>query len=214
VPPEVESAIAVESDAVFRRMARYGVIASCGYFAFLPLVPFASPAALPWLAVMFLVVVWNMYSLYRFSRGTAYLGPIAAVVRAGIGVAILAHLASPFLLGPGLAAITAVGVLSGPYHGRRDALAVGSIMALAVLLPWLGELVGLFSQTIAVHDNSMTLTGSLGGGPIVTQTLLALFTVVLVGAAIVMTRGRREVEIAARRQLHLQRWQLRQLVPA
>ena len=39
------------------------------------------------------------------------------------------------------------------------------------------------------------------------------YTVVLVFAAVYMTSAIRRAEVAARRRLHLQAWQLRQLVP-
>ncbi len=82
-----------------------------------------------------------------------------------------------------------------------------------VLLSWLGELLGLISRTFRFTDTSMVIESSvtnLSGGA--RNALLAFYVVALIGAAAGMAFQNRKTERIVRERLHLQAWQLRQLV--
>ena len=88
-------------------------------------------------------------------------------------------------------------------------------MAVAVLAPFAAEKLGLASQTMFVGPSSVTF-----GAPMqwhmderLSQLSLVLYVLAMIGAAAWMGQALRGAERRMRKHLHLQAWQLRQLVP-
>jgi hypothetical protein len=99
-----------------------------------------------------------------------------------------------------------------PRIGRGWAL--WASLAAAVLVPWLAELAGVVSQTtfitergIALHMSAEHLDAEL------ITVALALYTLVILAVATALSRALARNRAALQHSLHVQAWQLRQLVP-
>jgi serine/threonine-protein kinase len=130
-------------------------------------------------------------------------------------IGMLARMFSPFLIAPGVAAATTIAMLGSPLF-RRERM-IGPLVALmitAVLVPWLLELVGVLAPTMSFDAGRMTIHDikvEISAFPV--QAGLATFTVALVFVAALVSRALSRGDEDAQRRLHLQAWQLRQLVP-
>jgi len=84
----------------------------------------------------------------------------------------------------------------------------------AVLLPWLGELVGVVSQTTFITDRELVLRVSAEhlDARLITVSL-ALYTLAILGVATALSRALAVNRIKMQHSLQVQAWQLRQLVP-
>ncbi len=84
----------------------------------------------------------------------------------------------------------------------------------AVLGPWLLERIGAMPVTIVVDAQGVLLRApGIAGDETRTLVVAALYVAALILAAALMGHGMRARERAAKRHLHVQAWQLRQLVP-
>jgi hypothetical protein len=94
---------------------------------------------------------------------------------------------------------------------RASALA-GMLAALA--LPVVLEWVGVLPRTFRFDDAGihMVAPGDLGGATI-SAIIIILSTVIVSIVAVVVGHGIRVKDAETRRRMHLQAWQLRQLVP-
>ena len=104
-------------------------------------------------------------------------------------------------------------MLGSPQH--RRALSVLIPMQIAgVLVPWILELVGVLSPTMSVTHGTLVIH-DLGVriSAIPTEVGLATFTIALVVVAGAVSRALSRGDEEAQRRVHLQAWQLRQLVP-
>jgi hypothetical protein len=213
MPAEIAAAVERDNLMISRRTARFITIANFGFLAFVPLLAIAGKSH-PVMVGMLCVLVAANAGLLAWSMRN----PTVATrwLRLFINVcltALVARIASPFLLGPGLAATTVVGLVAGTFHSTRDVVIAGAALIAAVLVPWLAEVAGWLSPTMAVRAGHITIDSALLMGDVAIYAGLVLFTIVIVSVACVLTRGVRITEGAARMQLHLQTWQLRQLVP-
>ena len=76
------------------------------------------------------------------------------------------------------------------------------------------ERIDVVSKTTTVDASGLHLNAvALAGGEASTLTVAALYVLALIAAAAGMASRMRDRERAAKRHLHLQAWQLRQLVP-
>jgi len=102
--------------------------------------------------------------------------------------------------------------MTGPQYAKRQASLVAVVSILAVLAPALAELVGWLTPTIEVAEGVATIRTYAIQGPGTFFALMSAFTIAIVTAAVVVVRGLRQAERRARRYMHVQAWQLRQLV--
>ncbi|MEJ7602298.1 MAG: serine/threonine-protein kinase [Kofleriaceae bacterium] len=134
---------------------------------------------------------------------------------AGI-IVIVARLFSPTLVAPGIAAVVASALATNPVLGSRQA-AVGlwGLMSAAVLVPLAAERVGWLSATMepVIGTGILLHTPLLASAPTSAAMRGALFVVVLVAAAVMVSYLVRRTDEQLRRRLHLQAWHLRQLFP-
>jgi hypothetical protein len=86
------------------------------------------------------------------------------------------------------------------------------VTILAVLGPAIAELAGWIDPTIEVKEGVATIRTYAIQGPTTFFALMAAYTIAVVTAAVVVVRGLRQAERRARRHMHVQAWQLRQLV--
>jgi serine/threonine-protein kinase len=219
VPEEVTKAITQDHVTDQQRAGRVGAFAYLGYIAVFVMVSslgFSSPIY-PILFSLFIVL--NIALLAWYTRATAPRPILPLLLSSAAIIALMARMFSPFLIGPGLAAVTSMGFMLGIVPVTRAAtIAVVLFHLGAIMVPWIIEELGWISRSFEL-TSSATIIYAPGlrvedSAPPFSHTLvLAAYAVVLVIAAVYMAATIRRTEMAARRSLHLQAWQLRQLVP-
>jgi len=219
IPDEVQRAVEKDRVADRRRAARVATFACIGYvavFVMISVLGFSRPIYPILFSAM---IVSNVAVLAWAQRSSAPGNIVPMLVASGAMVMLLARMFSPFLIGPGLAAVTSIAFVLGLIPLTRGAtLAVIAVHITAVLLPWLAEELGWLSRSFeltpeAVYFFAPGLKVDHDMHVEAHTYVLAGYTIVLVVAAVYMTNTVRRAQVAARRALHLQAWQLRQLVP-
>jgi hypothetical protein len=188
--------------------------ATFAYVAVLPLLFHAGFRDPIYPIAMTSLVALNLGLLWWRSRAAQ--GAVAIILAVVLLIAMLGRMFSPFLVAPGLAAVSGVTIMFGLVPATaRAAVAMIAVLVGAVLLPWLAEAGGLVSSTIGHTARALVLeTPGLQTRTTTSIALLIGYTVLLVAAAVLIATQLRRSEVRARGHLHLQAWQLRQLVPA
>ncbi len=212
LPPEVRRSFDSESAKVVRRTATVAAFASGAYILFAPLLAVFGDAPPAQLAVMITLAAMSAASLWWMRKpGRAFIA--APVIALHISLIVLINrMFSPFLIAPGLAAVTAIGVMTGPQYRKRQATFIWLAACLAVVGPWVAEMLGYLDKTIEVFDGGLVIHSDIIQASATFWVLMVLYSVMLIGAAVLLTRGMRVAERNARKQMHVQAWQLRQLV--
>ncbi len=189
-----------------------------------------------WLNVTGLLLVVPLLVACGAWRGALVYGPMVAIAAAvylrgvrdpnpmppppwllaignALGIGLLAHLFSPSLLAPAIAAIVAVSLAANPFLVRpRGVVLTALTLAAGVFLPAWAESLGVVSSTIDITPDGMLLHAPARFAPWMVLPITTLYAVAIVTVATVLGRLVRAQERKSRRQLHLQAWQLRQLV--
>ena len=214
-PREVEDAILEDDIATMRSHARVAVGVYAAFLAFVPLLWWIGPPSSPYVAALAGIVVVSMGICYLGSRIRPIgLESVLALTNTVLLV-IVARMFTPFLVAPALAAMSVMGIVFTPTRSRiTSALGMTVLPCLAVLGPWLLERTGTLAVTTTVDAHGILLRAAGTAGD-ETRTLVvgALYVIALLASAALMAHGMRARERAAKRHLHLQAWQLRQLVP-
>jgi serine/threonine-protein kinase len=216
VPREVAAAIAADTDRTTVRAARAAMLAHGGYLLLLPLLfvsGFSSPA---YPIAMIAILAANFAALAFIERRPGLPSTMTSLVCAAAMVGLIARMFSPFLAGPALAAVSGMGIAVSVLPATRRALGLATaVMISAVLVPWILEELGVLSTSFEMLADAVVFRSpSLQTHTPVHVAVLVGYTIALVCAAMVIAGGVRRAERAARESLHLQAWQLRQLVPA
>jgi hypothetical protein len=183
-----------------------------GFLAFTPLLWWIAPRGSPYVLALSALIVTNL-GLCRWGAGTRPHGKEWMIaLTTTLLLAIVAHMYTPFVAAPGMAAMVAMVIVLTPTRSRLTAsTALMTLLpCLAVLGPWLLERVGVLSVTTSITDRGVLLDAPAVAGD---QTSTLIVAVLYVGGAAMLARAMRARDRAARRSLHLQAWQLRQLVP-
>jgi serine/threonine-protein kinase len=215
-PREVEEAIVADDVHTSRVNAKAGTLAVLASIAFMPMVWWMAPGAAGYVAVLTAVLaVCGIVSFYNLHAPRPRIG--LAVIGNAIVVALIALMFSPILIAPGIAAVLGMSMVVTPrLSWLNSAVGAALLMMAGVFGPWLAELAGFAPPTLSM----------LGGGegialraPSVRGSELAVIVVgmtysvgLIAGAAWVAEAMRNRIR-DAHRHLHLQAWQLRQLVP-
>lgn len=191
--------------------------AMLGYLAWFVLMPFEL-----WMgvrSVVLLVVTSLLWTLAAIGARAALKRPDTdglAVSRLAIGATSAAACATssvcgPFVLVPTLAVINVVlWILVSDRSLRATIIGLGM---LTILVPAALEWTRVF-HFYNFRDGHVTIVqGMLDFHPVATHAFLAAATLALVGIAAGLTSKFRDTLTAAERRLHLQAWQLAQLVP-
>jgi serine/threonine-protein kinase len=216
LPAEVEQLIRDDDATTRQGHARSGVISFGAFLAFMPLVWWIAPSGSPYLiALVVMVLVCLGLCMWGTTKKTYGKEGLLAVANAVL-LGIVSRMFTPFLIAPGLAAMSTMAILFTPTTSRLTSTVVLTVMAwLAVLAPYLLELFGVVSATTTViSDGTLMLrvAGSAGeAGP--TISIAVIYVMAMIATAAWMATTMRERARAARRHLHVQAWQLRQLVP-
>ena len=212
LPPEVKKAFDSESSDVVRRTTAVAAFANGMYLVFVPLL--AIIGHVPPLLLLAITVVASAATLMiLWMRKPGHRFVAAPVILANLLLLFLvSRLYSPFLLGPALAVCTALGFMTGPQYAKRQATWVVGLVSLAALGPLILERLGAFASTLTVFDGGVTFHSQMIHSGASFYALMIAYTVTLIISAVVLTRGMRVAERDARQHMHLQAWQLRQLV--
>ncbi len=212
LPPEVKKAFDSESAAVVRRTTTVGAFASGMYLVFVPLLAIFGHAPPLWLLLLALIagsavlmLLWMRKPGHRFVAAPVILANLVLLF-------LVSRLYSPFLLGPALGVCTAVGFMTGPQYAKRQASWVVGLVTLATLGPLLLEGLGVVASSMTVFDGGVTFHSSMLHGGSSFFVLMTAYTFTLILSSVMLLRGMRVAERNARQHMHLQAWQLRQLV--
>ena len=211
-PPEVEEE--VRADAVATRVAN-ARLARWSYVAYSILLPVLAWTG-AWLELGLLSAAIVIAGTLTARVSPTRLPPpliVFTVVNAAL-IAMIAHIYTPVLLAPGLAAVTGLILALNPPDSRLvRPVVIIVIMACSCMLPWLIEAVGIIPRTLGIDGSGLRLFGAgVTGGRAVTTVVTALTFITTISLAIGIGAGIRSGERAARLRLRLQAWQLRQLV--
>ena len=182
-------------------------------FAFMPLLVWAGVKNWLALGTLFaLFAVLAVHATMEVRRG--HTQGLVALVLGSVLCALIGVTISPFILVPLLIASMATRLGGQPELIGRPRLVMGAMLG-AFLLPILGQLLGIVPESWAVAGDRLVVTSPY------LHLVEPATTVFLVGmhvlAIVALTTIIRKVTVSrnvARRDLEIQAWQLRQLLPA
>ncbi|HEY5927247.1 MAG TPA: serine/threonine-protein kinase [Kofleriaceae bacterium] len=205
-PPEVLQAIDADDQIALNRNARLGARAYLAFSVFLPIL-FSGSLTGSTLALIACTTV--SFILLRF-----YARPLLVSAINIIMIAILARMFSPLFLAPGIAAVITLALVHSPtYRTATATWGFALAMVAAVLAPLLAEHVGVLSTTMQL-DTALVSFQSPDVHLSATQGLIGLlgYAVMMIVAAAWLGNALWKTQRSLRHSLHLQAWQLGQLV--
>ena len=213
-PRAVEDELRADHVQAMRSRAHIGVYLYLGFLTFMPLLWWIAPAGSPYVLALAAMVCCNLGLCWWGSRTDPSGKEGLLAVSNAILLAIVAHMFSPFLVAPGMTAMSVLVIVLTPTISRlTTALAMTVLGALAVLVPWLLERTGTLAVTTEIGPGGIALhPPGVAGDEVSTLVVGVLYVLGLIVGAAVLASAMRIREVAARRHLHLQAWQLRQLV--
>ncbi len=215
-PPEVTRRIEADAVETLRRQSRAAVFGYMGFISFLPAIIAGGVVNLAYGAILGAIIGLNCFLLlYKPAYRNLRLRSATIIFGNAVLIAFVARATSPVLIAPGLAAIVAMAVILGPVYARlAAALAIAGVLAVAVFVPWLLEAAGLLSTTVTMTADQIVLTPlALQLATTAKVVAIAFYVVALISAAAGMAHENRKADRVIRHRLHMQAWQLRQLVP-
>ncbi|MGE0400441.1 MAG: serine/threonine-protein kinase [Kofleriaceae bacterium] len=212
LPDEVRKQFDAESIDVIRRTINVGMMASASYLLFVPILGLVGRVPVHLLATIAGASAASIGMLWWMRRPGSRLFVAPLIVMQFVLIATCARMYTPFLLGPALAAVTAVALMTGPQYAKRQATLVAVVAILAVMAPAIAEELGWLAPTIEIAEGVATIRTWAIQGHTTFFLLMSAYTIAVVTAAVVVVRGLRQAERRARRHMHVQAWQLRQLV--
>jgi eukaryotic-like serine/threonine-protein kinase len=209
-PREVESAIDEDDARTAQENLRFGIWVYLTFLAFTPLLWWAGPPGSLYPVLIGGVVIANLAVCWWGARvRTAGREWVLATANALLLVIIARGYS------PALASINTMAVVFTPTSSRlTNAFGMSLVTSLAVLGPFALERIGAISFTTTVDDHGVLLQAAAIGGHEPRVLLVAsLYFIAMIAAAAGLARNMKARERAAKRHLHVQAWQLRQLVP-
>ena len=213
-PREVDEAIATDEVRSVRADARAGVWALFACLAFTPLLWWIAPHGSSYVAA-FTAVLGLAGVLYVSAIHGGTLRPGLIILGNMVTIAMLARMFSPLFIAPGVAAVLAMAMVLTPRLSvLGSAVSVCALFITGAIGPLVLERIGVLSQTMSI-DAAGILLRAPGVGADEGPAILvgALYAIGLIIGATAMANAMRNRTRAAHRHLHLQAWQLRQLVP-
>jgi tRNA A-37 threonylcarbamoyl transferase component Bud32 len=214
-PIEVDVLIQDDDAATRQGNARVGVWGYVAFLAFTPLLWWIAPSGSPYVLAITLMVLVNLALCTWGAVKKTYGREGFLAIGNAILLVIVSRMFTPFLIAPGLAAMSAMAILFTPTSSRLTTAVSMTVLSWgAVLVPWVLERTGVLSITTTVDEHGilMRAAGTAGReGP--TLGVAIFYVLASIAFACGMAAAMRTRERAARRHLHLQAWQLRQLVP-
>jgi hypothetical protein len=216
MPAALADTIAADRLATVRRMSRAVTYAYVAYLVFSPAFLWLGTGHAGDALVLTAVVAVNALLLAR--QGFTSARPLAPVVAIGncTLVAVTAHLWSPFLPAPGIAALmTMVSAMSPMYRKRRWVAAMAAAMTLAIVGTFALEQLGVLAPTTSSIPGGFEIVAAgFNLRPSGQYLSSILFVCALLAASAGLGYAFRGGERSLRERLLYVAWQLRQLVPA
>jgi eukaryotic-like serine/threonine-protein kinase len=213
-PVEVERRLNAIDTETARSQGRFAAGAMMGYLAFVPLLLWTGVRGLtPVLAFTGLALLSGLqvYALTRSDRISAARIYLNAGINAAL-IALVCRMVGPFIIAPTLVTTTLVAYAAHVRFGRIQIIA--AILIAAVAVPWALEAAGVLSPTYRFTGGELVLSSELvrfTAAPVQLAFAALLVTLVAVVAILSRTIATRQRETT--RQLELQAWHLRQIVP-
>jgi serine/threonine-protein kinase len=213
-PREVDEAIAADEVQTARADARAGIWALVACFAFTPLLWWIAPPGAHALAGFLVVLVLEM-AIYMVAYHGSRPRPGLVILGNVVMIAAVARMFSPILVAPGVAAVLALAMVVTPRLSViGSARSIGALFISGAIVPLILERTGVISPTISIDPVGLHLHApAIGGAEGPALVVAALYTAGLIIGTCWMAHSMRTRARAAHRHLHLQAWQLRQLVP-
>jgi serine/threonine-protein kinase len=213
-PREVDEAIATDEVGTAQADARAGIWALVACFGFTPLLWWIAPPGAHALVGFLGVLVLEM-AIYLVAYHGSRPRPGLVILGNVVMIAAVARMFSPILVAPGVAAVLALAMGVTPRLSvLGSAPSIGALFITGALAPLILERLGAISPTIAIDPAGVHLHAPAIGGAEGPALLVAvLYTAGLIIGTCWMAHSMRTRARAAHRHLHLQAWQLRQLVP-
>jgi len=212
LPPEVERAM---FDEELKLQLNRGRAALWGHLGYLPVLFIVIVVGAGWYALaLAAALAFNGGLIVRDLRRNRV--PSTRLVFLAL-VAVIASVAcmfSPFLIAPGIAGLFGIVAGIGSFLDSRRSMVIAICLLVgAILVPALGEAIGVLPSTFVIeHSVIHVRPPGLAGPPEFVYAMAIVYVITLVVTAVTMGRMMRGGDRGARRQLHLQAWQLRQLV--
>ena len=211
-PIEVEQELEQADFESLKKSARFGTLAALAYLSFFPILFFIGFRE-PWYHIVGpALCVFIVAVELGVAPKNPYLSGYLAIAANLTMIALLSRIVSPFLIGAGPA--TVIVMLLANHRRLINTWLLAALSTIATLLPWALELVGVLSPRAFVTSDAFVLhTGSGGLNEMGALFGLVLYIVVLIGLATVLSRIQDNERRAVRRNLAIQAWQLRELIP-
>jgi serine/threonine-protein kinase len=214
-PREVVDAMANDDVRDAKAVAKAGMWAVFGSLAFIPLLYLIAPQnTIHVPALMTCLLLDGIVATHAMRAEKPKPGLV--VIANTVIVIVLARMFSPILIAPGIAASLAMAMVLTPrFSWLGSPVTIALLMIGAVGVPLLLEQVGGLSTTMSVSGDGVLFRAPAisGNAPAATIAVGALYAIALIGGATVAGYQMRERTLQAQKHLHLQAWQLRQLVP-
>jgi hypothetical protein len=213
-PREVHEAIAADDVRMVKDNARAGLWALIACLAFTPLLWWIAPHASGYVAAFTgMLVLAGVFYWYAY-HGEAP-RPGLVIVGNAVMIMLIARMFSPMFIAPGVAAVLAMAMVLTPQLSvLGSAAAVGALFIAAAVAPMALERLDVVSRTMSIDAAGIVLRApAIGGAEGPALLVGVLYTIGLIIGACGMAHAMRARTRAAHRHLHVQAWQLRQLVP-
>jgi hypothetical protein len=213
-PREVHEAIAADDVRMVKANARAGLWALIACLAFTPLLWWMAPHASGYVAAFTgMLVLSGGFYFYAYHGATPKPGLV--ILGNAVMIALVARMFSPLFIAPGIAAVLAMAMVLTPRLSvLGSAIAVGALYIAAAIAPMLLERIDAVSRTMSIDPAGIHLRAPAVSGAEGPAILVGvLYTIGLIVGACAMAHAMRARTRAAHRRLHVQAWQLRQLVP-
>jgi len=213
LPDEVLESITTAERQLSRQRITHAVLAYVSPFVLWPVIPFMHVKSWEWLGTFyFMLAAVAAVSLFMGRRSGHVNLPFLLVANL-VTVVLWSRLAGPFVLTPALLCGLMLAFASNREMIARPWLLL-SWGAVAIFLPFVLEWIGLLERTWYMTDTglvSRSMMFGAGGAELVTMILANAVFVLVVGSF--ASHLRRNLS-RAQRDLHVQAWHLRQLLPA
>ncbi len=211
-PIEVEQELAQADLESLKKSARFGTLAAVAYLSFFPILYFIGFREVWYHIVGPALCAFIVAVELGIAPKNPYLSGYLAIAANLAMIALLSRIVSPFLIGAGPA--TVIVMLLSNHKRLINTWLLAGLTMVATLLPWGLELIGALSPRAFVTGDAFILqTGAGGLNEMGALFGLVLYIVVLIGLATLLSRIQDNERRGVRRDLAIQAWQLKELIP-
>jgi len=213
IPPALQRRIDGDSRAITARQSLSAGYIYLAYFLFLPLLFWQGVTNVPLVIAGYALVTAMSIGAIWIGRTKRVVSPAIIVLPNVLVVALLTRAYGPMVIAPGIAGATAVVLISIPELVERPVWVIGA-MCSSILIPIALEAVGWIAPTWRVVDGAVFSTsGVMNVGGLATEVTLIVGNLGMIIAMALMARSLARQRRDAVRDVEIQAWNLRQMVP-